>query len=92
MKIVLAMFRLENKDKKSYIIDKTFLLACLSLDIILKMLFLTLNNIKVNFINFKISWGTWIFILAIAKTKKAKSIGKKDIIVIAFGLLRNFLK
>lgn len=43
---------MEDKKKKSWFLEKTFLLANLSMNITLKRLYFILNNIKVNFIDY----------------------------------------
>lgn len=48
------MFEIKNKEKKSRSFKKSFLLTNLNINIVLKMLFLTLSNVKVNFLEFKI--------------------------------------
>lgn len=48
-RMVIALFQLDNKDKKSHFFKKTFLLANISIDVALKMFFLILSNIEVNF-------------------------------------------
>ena len=48
--MVIASFLIEYKDKKSRFFEETFLLASFSINIVLKILFLTLSNIKINFI------------------------------------------
>lgn len=42
---------MKEKKRKSQFFEATFLLANLNIDIALNMLFFTLNNIKINFVN-----------------------------------------
>lgn len=47
--MVINTFLVENKNGKSYLFEETFLLANISIYIILGMLFLILSNVEVNF-------------------------------------------
>ena len=48
-KIIVSTFSVLDKDSKERFFEENFLLAHVKLDIILKMLFLTMNNIDINF-------------------------------------------
>lgn len=48
------MFEIKNKRKKFHFFKKTFLSAKISIDFDLKILFLILSNVKMNFIKLKI--------------------------------------
>lgn len=48
--MVILYLLMDDKDKKSCFFEKTFLLAKISMDVALRMSFLTLNNVEVNFI------------------------------------------
>ena len=48
--IVLASFQIEDKLEKVRFFQKTFLLVDFSIEIVLKMLFLTFNNINIQFV------------------------------------------
>lgn len=47
--MVIILFSIDNKDGKSYLVKKTFLLANMSMDIAFEMSFLTLSNIQIIF-------------------------------------------
>lgn len=49
--IVINTFLVEDKNRRSQFFEKTFLLADLSINIVLKIFFLTLSNVKVNFVD-----------------------------------------
>lgn len=49
--MVIAFFSLDDKDGRSQSFQNTFLLVHISMDIAFGMSFLTLNNIKMNFID-----------------------------------------
>ena len=48
-KIVVFTFSILNKDNKKRFFKESFLLANVKLDIVLKMLFLIMSNVDVNF-------------------------------------------
>lgn len=48
---------MDNKAYKPRYFKKTFLLANISIDIVLRMSFLTLSNIEINFLVQKLNWG-----------------------------------
>ena len=48
--MVVFTFSILNKDGKDRFFEKNFLLANVKLDIVLKIFFLTLNNVDVNFL------------------------------------------
>lgn len=47
--IIIAFYLIEDKDKNSCFLKKTFLLANISIDIVLGIFFLTLSNVKIDF-------------------------------------------
>lgn len=49
--IVITSFLMEEKDKRFCFFKGTFLIANLGINITLRMLFFTLTNIKINFVN-----------------------------------------
>lgn len=50
-KMVIVLFEINDKDKKTRFFEKTFLLADISIDVAFKVLFLSLTNVEVNFNN-----------------------------------------
>lgn len=64
-KIVIASFEIINKEKKCYVFEKTFLSAKFSINVILKILLLSLSNVKVNFLKLKFFYSTYISIKTI---------------------------
>ena len=48
--MVIALFFMENKEERSYFFEETFLLADINIDIILGISFLTLSNVKIDFV------------------------------------------
>lgn len=49
--MVIASLLVENKEEKSHFFKETFLLVDISMDIAVGMLFFTLNNVEVNFVD-----------------------------------------
>lgn len=49
--IVIAFFSVDDKDERFRFFEETFLLASISIDVCFEIFFLTLKNIKINFIN-----------------------------------------
>lgn len=50
-RIVIVLFLIENKVEGSWFFEKTFLLTNINIDVTLKMSFLKLNNMRINFEN-----------------------------------------
>lgn len=48
--MIMAKFKVTKKEKKFCFFDKIFFLANFTIDVILKILFFTLINMKVNFL------------------------------------------
>lgn len=53
-KLIIALSQMNDKDKKSRVVEKTCLLLDISIDNIFEILFLILSNVKVNFNNQKL--------------------------------------
>lgn len=53
-KIVIISFLIDDKTKRFWFFRKTFLLANFSIDVALGILLFILNNIKINFTNYKL--------------------------------------
>ena len=49
--MIMVYFLIEDKNEKSQFFEEIFLLTNFSIDIILYIFFLILNNIKINFIS-----------------------------------------
>lgn len=52
--IMIVLFEVVDKKKKFSFFEETFLLANLKINVVLDMIFLTLLDIKLNFIKFKL--------------------------------------
>lgn len=71
-RIVIASFLIEYKRRKSQFFEKIFLLANISINIVLKIFFLTLSNMEINFMNWKLNWRLYIIIKAFPTIKWVK--------------------
>lgn len=54
--IVIALFKVDNKNGKSDFFEEIFWLADISMDIVFKIFFLTLSNLEVKFNNRPLCW------------------------------------
>lgn len=52
--MTITWFEVDDKDEKFHLFKETFLLAEISIDITLRMSFIILKNISVNFKNWKL--------------------------------------
>lgn len=63
--IVIIAFLVNNKDKMIRFFEKTFLLANISLDIVLGMLFFTFNNANIMFLERQLLCLTYFVVKAL---------------------------
>lgn len=49
--MVEAFFSIEDNEKRSHFFEESFILTDISIYIVLKMLFFTLNNVKIDFVS-----------------------------------------
>lgn len=82
--MVIISFLVDDINKKSSFFEKNFLLADISIDIALGILFLTLNNVKVNFNNYELRYRLYTIAQAFSTIKRVELIGKKEFPIIAF--------
>lgn len=52
--MVIAFFSMEDKKRRSHFFKKTILYTNINMDVILRMFFLTLSNIKIDFASYYI--------------------------------------
>ena len=76
--MVLADFQIENKLGKARFFQETFLLANISVEIVLDMLFLTLSNANIQFVEKELTWRSYTTAKALPTTKRVKLIDKKE--------------
>lgn len=73
----------ENKLDRAYFFWKRFLLAHISVNILLKMLFLTFNNTNIRFTNRKLTWRSYTNTKILLITKWVELIDKKKFVKMA---------
>ena len=67
--MVLASFQVENKLERPWFFQETFLLANLSMEVVLEIPFLTFNNANIQFALKKLNWRSYIIAKALLTTK-----------------------
>lgn len=82
--IVLANFQLEDKLDRAQSFQKRFFLANISMDIVLGLPFLTLNNANIQFMEKELIWSSYIISKALLITKLVELINKKKFAKIAW--------
>lgn len=80
------MLMIESKKKISCFCKIIFLLANASIKVVLKLLLITLNNVKVNFLELKIVGKTHTCMKTILITKIVKRVWKKELAVATLDL------
>lgn len=75
--IVLASFLVQNKFRKVWFFEESFLLADTSMKIVPRMFFLTLSNVDVQFVEKKIIWRGYTITKALSTINKVELIDKK---------------
>ena len=75
--MVLADFQVEDKLERTRFFQETFLLANISIEVVLSMSFLTLSNANVQFVEKELTWRSYITAEALPTTKRIKLINKK---------------
>lgn len=77
------MFKVKNKEKKFVFFEEIFLQTNPSMEVVLKILFFILSNMKINFFGFKLFFKTYTITKIISIIKWDKLIEKKEFIIIA---------
>ena len=75
--IVIAVFQVVDKLGRSRFFQETFLLANISIKVVLSLLFLTLSNANVQFAEKKLTWKTYITKEALPTTHQVEIIDRK---------------
>lgn len=76
-KIVQASILVEDKLKKARFFQKTFLLADISMEVVLDMFFLILSNANIQFAKKKFTWRFYTIAKVLSTIKRIKLIKKK---------------
>ena len=75
--MVPADFQVEDKLGKARFFQETFLLADISMEVVLGILFLTLSNADVQFVKKELTWRFYTTAKGLLNTKRVKLIDKK---------------
>ena len=81
--IVVATFSVVNKINRVRFFEKTFLVANTSLEVVLRMLFLTLSDADIDFPDQKLRWRTYTTEKAFPTTRYVELVRKKEFAVAA---------
>ena len=84
--IIIASLSKKNKEEKSCIFEKMFLLANISMNIALKISFLTLSNIEINFVGHHIYWRIYTVAKVLLIVRQVELIRKKEFADVALDL------
>ncbi len=76
--IVIARFSLQDQLVRFQFFEKTLLLADISMEIVLAMSFLTLNQIGIDFLDPKLKWQTYTTSDILLTVHRVKFINKKE--------------
>ncbi len=82
--IVVSTFSVLDKDGRKKIFEESFLLANVKSDIVLRMLFLTMNNIDIDFQVQDLQWRFYTTRDIFPTTRKVELIEKKEFAITAF--------
>lgn len=76
--MVLASFQVEDKLERACFFQETFLVTNTSIEVILGMLFLVLNNADVGFAQKELTWKSYTTSETIPTTRRIKIIDRKE--------------
>ena len=89
-KMVLANFQVEDKLRRAQFFQETFLLADISIKVVLDMSFLTFSNADIQFAEKELTWRFYTTIKTLLTTKRIEFIDKKKFIKVALDKFRDF--
>ena len=81
--MVVAAFLVVDKANGVRFFINTFLVANVSSEIVLKMLFLTLSGKDIDFLGQELWWRTYTIEKALSTTRRVKLVGKKEFTAVA---------
>ena len=81
--ILVVAFSVTDKANRVRFFEETFLVANVSLEIVLGMPFLTLSGTNVDFLGRELQWRTYSTEKALPTTKRVKLVGKKEFAAVA---------
>ena len=76
--MVLADFQVEDKLKRAWFFQETFLLADINMEVVLGIHFLTFNNAIVQFVKKELTWRSYTTAEALPTTKQVELINRKE--------------
>ena len=82
-KMIVAAFVMTDKANRVRFFKGTFLVANVSLKIVFRMLFLTLNSANNDFLDWKLWWRTYTIKEALPSTRYVELVGKKEFAAVA---------
>ncbi len=82
--MVVSTFSVSDKDGRERFFEESFLLADVSPDIVLGMIFLTISNADVDFQAWDLQWRSYITGEVLPTTRQVELIGKKEFVIAAF--------
>ena len=82
-KMVVAAFSVVDKANRVRFFKKTFVVANVSPEVVLGMLFLTLSEVDVDFSRQKLSWSTYTIKVAFPTIRRVKLVRKKEFVAAA---------
>ena len=81
--MILASFEVEDKLRKAWFFQETFLLADISMEVVLGMPFLTFSNADIQFAEKKLTWRSYLVVEALPTTKQVQIIDRRKFAVVA---------
>ena len=81
--MVVAAFSVMDKANRVRFFEKTFLVANISPEVVLGILFLTLNDADIDFLGRKLRWRTYTTKETFSTTRRIELVGKKEFAAIA---------
>ena len=76
--MIIAGFQVEDKLNRARFFQESFLLAKISIEVILRMPFLTFSNADIQFAEKELTWRSYTAAEALPTTKRAELINKKE--------------
>ena len=86
--MVVVAFSMMNKVNQLRFFKETFLMANVSLEVVLGMLFLTLSGANVDFLGQELRWRIYTIKEALPTTRRVELVGKKKFAVVVLDLER----
>ena len=81
--ILVTAFSMADKTNRVRFFEKTFLVANVSPEIVFRMTFLTLSNVNVDFLDWKVLWRIHTTKEAFPTTRRIELVGKKEFAAVA---------